>query len=299
MSRPTHTQLNRLVLTRLPLALPPHTHNPELFTVGLLHFAPIYITFEAFWKEYLSSSSCNGGTTKDNRVAAILQRLYIHSLLRTAPLEKDLAMLSSYNHRLNATLMHRIQAFDKRLHLQLTTEPLVLIAYAWVMYMALFNGGRWMRAQIEDAGAFWDVLQESASEAKIDRNLSVPSNLFHFEGVLDGEDIKDEFKLRLAEVEQFLTNKERQDIVNEARYLFEHCVLLVEDLDRLVAAGTALEPCQMPMSILLLQNILPMGLLDLFGVVGQYFGLGTRYEQVPVVPSSDGERGLAQRKENK
>lgn len=48
-SRSIHTQLNRLIIARLPLALPPCTTDPSSYISGLLHIAPIYITFESLW----------------------------------------------------------------------------------------------------------------------------------------------------------------------------------------------------------------------------------------------------------
>ena len=50
-SRSSHTALNRLIVSRLPLCLPPFTDAPTLYTVGLLHFAHVYLTFESLWAD--------------------------------------------------------------------------------------------------------------------------------------------------------------------------------------------------------------------------------------------------------
>ena len=55
-TRPIHSQLNRLILLRLPLALPPQTSNPSTYVSGLLHIAPIYANFESLWESLLASS---------------------------------------------------------------------------------------------------------------------------------------------------------------------------------------------------------------------------------------------------
>ena len=48
-----HTNLNRLITSRLPLGLPPHTTDSALYATGLLHFAHIYLTFESLWSDLI------------------------------------------------------------------------------------------------------------------------------------------------------------------------------------------------------------------------------------------------------
>ncbi|KAF1815659.1 heme oxygenase-like protein [Eremomyces bilateralis CBS 781.70] len=50
-----HTKLNRLITSRLPLALPPHTSSPDLYANGILHFAHIFFTLEASIRDLLPS----------------------------------------------------------------------------------------------------------------------------------------------------------------------------------------------------------------------------------------------------
>ncbi|EMD90783.1 hypothetical protein COCHEDRAFT_1226159 [Bipolaris maydis C5] len=52
-TRSLHTNLNRLITSRLPLALPPHTTDSTLYATGLLHFAHIFLTFESLWADLL------------------------------------------------------------------------------------------------------------------------------------------------------------------------------------------------------------------------------------------------------
>ncbi|KAH7402928.1 hypothetical protein BKA66DRAFT_404002 [Pyrenochaeta sp. MPI-SDFR-AT-0127] len=50
-TRTLHTALNRLITSRLPLALPPNTTDPTLYATGLLHFAHVFLTFESLWAD--------------------------------------------------------------------------------------------------------------------------------------------------------------------------------------------------------------------------------------------------------
>ncbi|KAI4714302.1 hypothetical protein J4E89_001752 [Alternaria sp. Ai002NY15] len=52
-TRSLHTNLNRLITSRLPLALPPYTTDATLYATGLLHFAHIFLTFESLWADLL------------------------------------------------------------------------------------------------------------------------------------------------------------------------------------------------------------------------------------------------------
>ncbi len=56
-----------------------------------------------------------------------------------------------------------------------------------------------------------------------------------FDGDSDGEDIKADFKRRLACVEDILTSEERGDVVAEAQQVFRFSILLVREIDENVA----------------------------------------------------------------
>ncbi|KAL5609061.1 hypothetical protein FOVSG1_003742 [Fusarium oxysporum f. sp. vasinfectum] len=125
--------------------------------------------------------------------------------------------------------------------------------------MALFAGGRFIRATLESAGDdFWDRLpspvqpnrlpcEERSRPTKRASGLSdeeipiddfhrhathtMPLRFFHFQTPEDGEDLKREFKRRLASMEGQLTAREKQDIVQESICIFDNMTLLVQQLD--------------------------------------------------------------------
>ena len=71
--------------------------------------------------------------------------------------------------------------------------------------------------------------------AQKDRGLA----FWHFDGDQDGEDIKAEFKRRLAALETLFTVDERVDVIEEAKEIFSLCATLVDELDQKL--GTDLE----------------------------------------------------------
>ncbi|KAH7343005.1 hypothetical protein BKA65DRAFT_302978 [Rhexocercosporidium sp. MPI-PUGE-AT-0058] len=191
-TRSLHTQLNRLILTRLPLALPPYTTNPSTYASGLLHIAPIYSTFEDIWADLVSSPQlptslrnqdshniCDPkaplANAKDatlhhtskicSRTHSLLTHLRLPGLLRTDRLLSDIHTLTrTPTHLLSLQLLTLSSSgplSEFLLHTRTSVEanPHVLLAYAWVLYMALFSGGRYLRAALKEAGgqgeAFW------------------------------------------------------------------------------------------------------------------------------------------------
>lgn len=136
--------------------------------------------------------------------------------------------------------------------------------------MALFSGGRFIRATLRAAGLdFWKSVPSSKQycigntndadfpSLQPDKICKSPARLpflclscnfntgvheldrtllfFSFPDNQDGEDIKLEFKKRFAEVETQLTFREKEAIVQESQEIFRFLIELVKDLDRTVA----------------------------------------------------------------
>jgi hypothetical protein len=114
-------------------------------------------------------------------------------------------------------------------------KPWILVSYAWCFYMAIFSGGRWIRAGLLKAGPeYWPADDKQGTDkapSLAERGLS----FWHFPGRFDGEDIKAEFKSRLAAAETLFTSDERVDIIEEAKNIFQRCADLVQELDEMVA----------------------------------------------------------------
>ncbi|KAI5921396.1 hypothetical protein F4810DRAFT_712650 [Camillea tinctor] len=235
-TRSVHTKLNKLIIYRIPQALPPKADDASKYVAGLLHITPIYMTFEALWQEILDSpigpsedqgqSSENGSafnppscfpfpSSADSeppraepartpsisstnltslsspslllastpaspsdlhtrahpapvspRVHALLTSLRIPGLARTRALHADLVALTGWSERtLREQLGHAasslafpaLGSFLAHARAEARRHPHVLVAYAWVLYMALFSGGRYIRATLEGAEprSFW------------------------------------------------------------------------------------------------------------------------------------------------
>lgn len=300
-TRSVHTQLNKLVVSRLTIALPPHAQDASNYVSGLLHITPIYIVFESLWHNILNPAvpgvdDSNADDTEvvqpdsagietlpdllefahtptiEQRMRSVLSDLHLPGLIRSQELQKDIISLTGWSsltvveHLNDSAESPVLGEFLHHIKHAVEERPHVLLAYAWVLYMALFSGGRIIRATLEkvDAG-FWIPASEAAtaqhhhhllrqhqlsgsgvggksgsSSSDTAARAWGPLHFFSFATVGEeggngnnngGEDLKAVFKQRLAESESRLTAGERDDIVREARSIFAYMVRLVEELD--------------------------------------------------------------------
>ena len=127
----------------------------------------------------------------------------------------------------------KVAAFCTHVRKSVNEKPWTLVAYAWCFYMAVFSGGRWIRAGLLKAGdSFWPPQTLEDGIPLAERGLS----FWHFPGLHDGEDIKAEFKLRLEEAEHLFTDDQRVDVIEEAKNIFQLCAEVVYELDHMVGS---------------------------------------------------------------
>ncbi|KAJ8121368.1 hypothetical protein O1611_g10122 [Lasiodiplodia mahajangana] len=264
-TRSVHTKLNKLVISRLQLALPPQADDASQYVSGLLHIAPIYMTFESLWKSALESleqleehnpgSSPNGVTCNPARaqlddrqfavharIKLLLTNLYLEGMQRSQALKNDLVSLTGWSGRTLAEKLNDasespvLSEFLAHTRVTVETSPHTLLAYGWVLYMALFSGGRFIRASLENIyPAFWvPASAQRPTPATLANATSAemqPLSFFRFDTPEDGEDLKIEFKRRLLDLGDTLTEAEREEIIQEARCIFNYMILLVGELD--------------------------------------------------------------------
>ncbi|KAF2759176.1 heme oxygenase-like protein [Pseudovirgaria hyperparasitica] len=273
-TRSQHTQLNRLITSRLPLCLPPHAASPTIYATGLSHFAHVFLTFESLFHDIAARSSVSNPALStlledpwvhvptavdppsnarpptptnehDEDIQSFLAALLPRGMPRSRRLLADLTYLTKKH---PADLSASLARFpgdavaDFVLHIKETVacKPHVLVAYAWCFYMAVFSGGRWIRGQLTMVGCdFWLSTDPDSRSSTTDSQKPSFSALglsfWNFDGDADGEDIKAAFKERLANADALITPDERADIIAEAQIIFGFCEDLVEELDDLLS----------------------------------------------------------------
>ncbi|KAF2014826.1 heme oxygenase-like protein [Aaosphaeria arxii CBS 175.79] len=266
-TRSLHTTLNRLITSRLPLALPPHASDPSLYATGLLHFAHVFFTFESLWADLTQAPSDDPtspllsfllvnpydspelfSTPPSAEMLQFLTTLRPKGLARSARLKNDLGFLTALHPTDLSVLLaqypgEKVEEYCAHIRKAVRHKPHVLVAYAWCYYMAVFSGGRWIRAQLVAGGDdFWQRPTSDDNSAGGDEVAPLSErglSLWYFDGPHDGENIKSDFKDRLAAAEELFSPSERIDVIEEAKTIFALSASLVDELD--AKAGTQLQ----------------------------------------------------------
>ena len=291
-TRALHTRLNALILSLLPLALPPHTSTPVLYAQGMSNILCVYEGFEGAIKrvgEGGESDRCGEKGQEGSREVMVerLQKVWMPELERAGRLRRDLSRLhvESFSHDTGP----KLKALTQHISSSTAREPHLLLAYTWLLYMALFSGGRYIRARLREAGAeFWmttgvDKEREKGGDGDIGIDKTSLS-FWNFDGEADGEDVKAEFKQRFGEIEEWLTGEEREEVVQEAVFIMESLMGVVEEIAETVgkedpcpkAAGRrgGVERDEPSVRWLCLKHILPIGMFELITGVSKAVVMG-------------------------
>lgn len=133
-TRKQHAELNRLIMERLPLALPPCASNPALLGQGLAAFAQIYFAFEEAWTDVEKTQRSVGANGKDHdyEILGGLAMLRSVGLPRSSRLRVDLQHITGLA---DDDALAAGGDLPGEMLSVFRAKPHVLIAYAWVMYM--------------------------------------------------------------------------------------------------------------------------------------------------------------------
>ena len=208
------------------------------------------MTFEREWLELISSarnvSSYDDGPVHQEHLLQLLSALYHPGLVRTKRLESDLLNLrqrlpfDSSQFHLNSSLKATSAAVCEQVRLAICQKPHVILAYAWVLYMALFSGGRWMRSEMIKAGpSFWRTPSQKRNSCSVPSEkpstgedpFGCLSFWFFDTGTNDGLLLKDEFKHKFEDIAAQLDEKQKADIIDESVNVFRLCSTLIGALD--------------------------------------------------------------------
>lgn len=187
----SHTKINRLILDRMPHAVPPETDNPSTYITGLLHIGAVYIAFESLWQNFIgthteiaplpytypfskdgraSSPGLNHGPTSPQsteRVRRILEMAYWPNMLRAARVKADIRAMTGWpahvvDEQLRSTgTTGDLGAFLEHIQDAVGDRPHLLLAYAYSLYLALLSGGSYIRTELMYLRAeFWLALPD-------------------------------------------------------------------------------------------------------------------------------------------
>lgn len=244
-TRSKHANLNRTITSRLPLGLPPNATSPLLYHLGMLAFGSIYHELEQSIADVLQEPHLNTSLYEDrHRHVQIIEGLFTEGLARSQQFTQDAEtlrrrLLHTPHFAFGATnSLRKIEACVEKqarictapLHERIKDRPYLALAYAWAMYLALFNGGRYLLKQLESAGPeFW--LEDSQTEPHTITALS----FWHFDAATtqdpNADQLKITFKQNFDAASSMLTDGEFTEVVNEGSAVFDLCGELIDVLD--------------------------------------------------------------------
>jgi hypothetical protein len=182
----SHTRINRLILDRMPHAVPPQADNPSAYITGLLHIGAVYIAFESLWQNIIgvhteiaplpytypfrkdtdtTSPGLNHDTTPPRvteRTRHILETAYWPSMLRAARAKADVRAMTAWPAHVvdeqlrSAGTTGALGDFLTHINEVVDGRPHLLLSYAYSLYLALLSGGSYIRAELMYLRAgFW------------------------------------------------------------------------------------------------------------------------------------------------
>lgn len=178
----SHTKINRLILDRMPRAVPPQTDNPSTYITGLLHFGAVYIAFESLWQNILGihteiapipytypfniDPSRRDETPQiTGRIRHILETLYWPTMLRHSRIKEDTRTMTGWpQHVVDEQIRSvgttgRLADFLAHVQESVNQKPHLLLAYAYGLYLALLSGGSYIRTELMYLKAdFWQAV---------------------------------------------------------------------------------------------------------------------------------------------
>ncbi|KAF3760302.1 heme oxygenase-like protein, partial [Cryphonectria parasitica EP155] len=167
----SHTKINRLILDRMPRAVPPHTSNPSAYITGLIHIGAVYIAFESLWQSILgihsdiapvpyvfpfSADPCQHDETPQitERTRQILEEAYWPNMVRVDRIKADIRAMTGWPAHVideqirSAGTSGRLGKFTLHVRDSVLAKPHLLLAYAYSLYLALLSGGSYIRAEL-------------------------------------------------------------------------------------------------------------------------------------------------------
>ncbi|KAE8151587.1 hypothetical protein BDV25DRAFT_128662 [Aspergillus avenaceus] len=230
-----HGTVNRMNTARIPLCLPPRATSPTLYTMGFSRYVQMYLGLEEAWNAQIGDpyEETEGASHNDSslmadeqRVRTLLRQIYMPELLRTRRIEADLRQLTALSDTPLMSDANTGTEFRQYINERGTQKPHLLLAYVWVLYSAMFNGGRWIRGLLFRAGPeFWGLSSKELSADYFPAPLS-------FWQVDDYEKVKGEFRSRVVNADSLLTATERQEVLDETLEIFRRCEQITLELDR-------------------------------------------------------------------
>lgn len=165
---------------------------------------------------------------QDDHLKAAFEAVHEPLLARTAKIEEDLMFYFDHDKSV-LTTMHSPQARAYVSHVReiAQQEPIKLMAYLSVMYLALFAGGQVIKSKMIKLSGFYPAKPGLSHAQVIDRG----TNIFAFD-TDDVTNLKKTYRARFDQVcLEYFDRSERDKIVEEAKEIFRRNERVMATID--------------------------------------------------------------------
>lgn len=247
-TRAVHARNNRLANVKLLLAL----KSPIAFRAYILPFYFVYKAFEEELRE--ARASC-----KDAKLQTVMNEIYDPVLERTHKIEQDLRFYydEEADDVLSKPTTKALQAYVDHIHDIAKHDPVKLLAYTSVMYLALFAGGQIIKSKMVKRYGFFPTKPGMSREDSMKQGTHIFS--FDTENV---QGLKKAHRNRFdALVEQNLSSKQEDALAAEAQEIFVRNERLIAEVHVPNATWITLDVLKVPLLVALLIVLLAIFLL--------------------------------------
>lgn len=220
--------------TRLSIKMAFVMRHDFIYIDILKNFYLIFNTIEQNIDHILTYESNDDRLLKSRQ---ILKQFYIDEFRRSDNISKDLAFFGVdskqlLQEKIEENLPPKLSEFLEYIEYNVKKDPLTVLAYCHVLYLALFAGGRIFRSSFMRNIGFLGNYKSDLSQHEL---IMRATNFFQFD-----ESAQQEIKLKLKYKENFelstrntLTEPEKLIIINTSRDIFRYVYNIFEEISKL------------------------------------------------------------------
>lgn len=215
-TRAAHDKIDKLVTVKFALAM----RDYKIYRQGLQAFYHVFRSIEEALE--LQMAKENDPWTE------LIKEVWRPEVARTAKAEQDLLFYyDNHKDKFSLPIMPEQIKFSNHITQVCADKPYLLFAYMHVMYLALFAGGRLMRLSFSKATGLYPQ-RNGLTHADI---VKRGTNFFTFD-VANENELRAEYKrdYELA-TRNNLTEEQKQEIIDESKYIFEQNAQVVRELE--------------------------------------------------------------------
>ncbi|KAL3234894.1 Heme-binding protein HMX1 [Nakaseomyces bracarensis] len=236
-TRDAHNKIDAFMSVRFAIAL----RHGKLYRQGILGFYYVFQAIEQEIDSLLADKDSAEPGTKRHLAAQVLSQFWMPEFRRTPQLYKDLQLLYSPEYPTSQeldtfldsfVLPTQLAMFVDMVHQTVRENPLTILAYCHVMYLALFAGGKVMRSTLYRHTGLFPRFEHLSSSELARRG----TNFFTFSD--DGVDVENKMKWQYKRAyelstRQAVAEEDKLEVIDVSKRIFEQNMAIIQEIGQL------------------------------------------------------------------